>query len=171
MDCLWCFLYTANIENDILSLKSDIKNYIPSISFIEIKEDEVYDYLFEGFTVLIYKSEIIAFETKASLDRSISEPSSEPTIKGPKDSFNENYNTNIGLIRKRIKDKNLYLNEFILGDKTKTRICVMYMNDIVDKELLNYTLEKISEIKSDKILDTYYIKRYNNYNCNYSQFV
>ncbi len=146
------------IKNDILSLKSDIKNYIPSISFIEIKEDEVYDYLFEGFTVLIYKSEIIAFETKASLDRSISEPSSEPTIKGPKDSFNENYNTNIGLIRKRIKDKNLYLNEFILGDKTKTRICVMYMNDIVDKELLNYTLEKISEIKSDKILDTYYIK-------------
>ncbi len=140
------------------SLKKDICNYIPSISFIDIKESEIYDYLFNGFTILIYKNEIIAFETKASLDRGISEPSSEPTIKGPKDSFNENYNTNIGLIRKRIKDKNLYINELTLGSKTKTKISIIYMNDLVDNDLLSNTINKIKEIKTDKILDTYYIK-------------
>lgn len=146
-------------KNEIFSsLKKDICNYIPSISFIEIKESDIFNYLFNGFTILIYKNEIIAFETKALLDRSISEPSSEPTIKGPKDSFNENYNTNIGLIRKRIKDKNLYMNELTLGSKTNTKICIMYMNDIVDKDLLNDTINKIKEIKTDKILDTYYIK-------------
>ena len=32
------------------------------------------------------------------------------------------------------------------------------MNDIVDKELLNYTIQKLKNIKTDKILDTYYIK-------------
>ena len=142
----------------IKSIKNDIINNIPSISFIEIKENDVLNYMFNGFTILIYKNEIIAFETKAKLDRSISEPTSEPTVKGPKDSFNENYNINIGLIRRRIKDKNLYIKELTLGSKTKTKVSIIYMNDIVDKELLDNVINKVSSIKSDKILDTYYIK-------------
>ena len=137
--------------------KNDLLN-IPSISYIEIKEKEVYDYLFNGFTILIYKTNILAFESKASLDRSIAEPTSEPTVKGPKDSFIENYNTNIGLIRKRIKDKNLYLRELTIGSVSKTKVCILYLNNIVDKKLLNNVINKVSNIKTDKLLDTYYIK-------------
>ena len=142
----------------ILNIKKDLNNFIPSISFIKINKNELYDYLFNGFSLLIFKNEILAFETKAELDRSITEPTSEPTIKGPKDSFNENYNTNIGLIRKRIKNKNLYIKELTLGTKTNTKISIIYMNDIIDKELLENVIEKISNIKTDKLLDTYYIK-------------
>ena len=145
-------------KNDISPLLKDINYHIPSVSFINIKDSEIYNYLFDGFSIIIYKDDIIACETKALLDRGINEPSSEPTIKGPKDSFNENYNTNIGLIRKRIKNKNLYLKEFILGTLTKTRTCIMYMNNLVDKELLNDVINKLSNIKTDKILDTFYIK-------------
>ena len=147
--------YLSKFNNS--SLKTFINN-IPSISFISINEKDVFNYLFNGFTILIYKDEIIGFETKADLSRSITEPTSEPTVKGPKDSFVENYNTNIGLIRKRIKDENLYMKELTLGSKTKTKTCILYMNDIVDKTLLNNVIDKISNIKSDKILDTYYIK-------------
>ncbi len=146
------------IKKKLFSLKKDIINFIPSISFIEIKKNELFYYLFNGFSALIYKNEIICFETKANLDRGVNEPTSEPTIRGPKDSFNENYNTNLGLIRKRIKDENLYFNELILGDKTKTKICIMYMNNIVDKELLEYSINSIKNIKTDKVLDSYYIK-------------
>lgn len=146
------------VNKSFINIKKDILNYIPSISFIEINKEDLFNYLFNGFTALIYKDNIICFETKASLDRGITEPTSEPTIKGPKDSFNENYNTNIGLIRKRIKDKNLYLKEYVIGTKTKTKTCIMYMNNIVDKELLNYTLNEVEKIKTDKVLDTYYIK-------------
>ena len=148
------------LKTNFSSIKKDINNFIPSISFIEVDydQDKIYEYLFNGFTVLIYKKEVLAFETRATLDRGVNTPVSEPAIKGPKDSFNENYNTNLGLIRKRIKNKNLYIKELTLGTKTKTKICVFYMNDIVDKELLNYTIQKLKNIKTDKILDTYYIK-------------
>ena len=140
----------SNIKNDLLN--------IPSISYINITEKEIYNYLFDGFTILIYKHELLAFETKAMLDRGISEPTSEPTVKGPKDSFNENYNTNIGLIRKRIKDKNLYIDELTIGKKTRSKVGIIYLNNIVDKELLNNVKEKINSISTDKILDSYYIK-------------
>lgn len=147
------------IKNELISnLKNDIQYHIPSISFIEIKETDITKYLYNGFTVLIYKNEAIAFETKANLDRGVNEPSSEPTIKGPKDSFNENYNTNIGLVRKRLKTDSLHIKELTLGTKTKTKVSILYLNDIVDKELLDETITKIESIKSDKILDTYYIK-------------
>lgn len=142
----------------ISSIKKDILNYTPSISFIEIKENDVMNYLYNGFTIVIYNKEIIALETKAIIDRGVTEPTSEPTIKGPKDAFNENYNTNIGLIRKRLKTENLFLKELTLGTKTKTKTCIMYLDDIVDKSLLEDTINKINNIKTDKILDTYYIK-------------
>lgn len=148
------------LKTNFSSIKKDINNFIPSISFIEVDydQDKIYEYLFNGFTILIYKKEVLAFETRATLDRGVNTPVSEPAIKGPKDSFNENYNTNLGLIRKRIKNKNLYIKELTLGTKTKTKTCIFYMNDIVDKELLNYTIQKLKNIKTDKILDTYYIK-------------
>jgi spore germination protein KA len=150
--------YLSNANTFISSIKIDILNNIPSISYKTIKEKDIFNYLFNGFTILIYKDEIISFETKNELDRSITESTSEPTVKGPKDSFNENYNTNIGLIRKRIKDENLYFDEITLGKKSKTKISIIYMNDIVNKELLNNVKHKIKSIKSDKVFDTYYIK-------------
>ena len=152
------YFSNRNTFQSINSLKIDILNNIPSISYKNICESDVYNYLFNGFTILIYKNEIIAFETKNSLDRSITEPTSEPTVKGPKDSFNENYNTNIGLIRKRIKNENLYFDEITLGKNSNTKISIIYMNDIVDKKLLSNVKNKIKSIESDKVFDTYYIK-------------
>ena len=154
------YFSNRSIIKPLSKLKKDIQNNIPSISFIELPydEDKIYEYLFNGFSILIQYKTILAFETKATLDRGINPPTSEPTIRGPKDSFNENYNTNLGLVRKRLKDKNLYIKELTLGTKTNTKVCIFYMNNLVDKELLNYTINKIKNIKTDKILDTYYIK-------------
>lgn len=152
------YLANRSIFKSFINIYSDLSNNIPSISFINIKEEDVMQYLFNGFTILLYKDKLIAFETKASLDRGVNEPSSEPTVKGPKDAFNENYNTNIGLIRKRIKDERLKMKEISLGNRTKTKVALLYMDDIVDKSLLSEVTNKISNIKSDKILDVYYIK-------------
>ena len=43
----------------------------------------------------IYNKEILVVETKGTLDRSINTPITENTIKGPKDAFTENYQTNL----------------------------------------------------------------------------
>lgn len=154
------YFSNRSIIKPFSNIKNDIQNNIPSISFIELpyNEDKIYEYLFNGFSILIHNKTILAFETRATLDRGINPPTSEPTIRGPKDSFNENYNTNLGLVRKRLKDKNLYIKELTLGTKTNTKVCIFYMNNLVDKELLNETINKLKNIKTDKILDTYYIK-------------
>lgn len=142
---------------EYLSRKNKL-NKVPSISFINIEEKDVFNYLFNGFSIIIDKNKIYALETRANLNRSISEPSSEPTIKGPKDSFNENYNTNIGLIRKRIKTTNLHIKDYTLGKYTKTKTSILYLNNLVNKDLLKNVENKLNNLNVDKIIDSYDIK-------------
>lgn len=136
-----------------------IKNHISgsSIKELDYNTDDIFYYIFSGFTLVIIDLKILAIETKATLNRSISEPQNEMTLKGSKDSFNENYMLNIGLIRKRIKSEKLILNEKKVGRKTKTNVGILYISDIARKEEISYIEDKISGIDIDGILDSNYI--------------
>ena len=56
-----------------------------------VSEDEIEFYLTNGFTIVIFKDVIVAVETRADINRSISNADVETSINGPKDSFTENY--------------------------------------------------------------------------------
>ena len=73
------------------------------------------DFVCKGFALLIYEEEKgIAIEAKASLDRGIGEANSESTIRGSKDAFNENFNTNLGLIRRRLRCEHCFMETLFL---------------------------------------------------------
>lgn len=153
------YFSNKDLFNNKTTIKKSIENYIPTINYKEInKSSEIMNYLLNGFTVVLSATLCAAFETKATIDRAIAESTSEPSIRGPKDSFNENYNMNIGLIRRRIKNDKLYIKEFVLGKETKTKVGVMYIDDISEHDMINEVCDKISKIKNDSILDSYYIK-------------
>lgn len=122
--------------------------------------DELFYYLCSGYTVLFVdgSNQAIVIETKTTLDRGVTESSSEPIIRGPKDSFTENNATNIGLIRKRIKDPNLFFEEIKVGRRTKTKVNVVYIDDIADVKNVKNIIKKIKDIDIDGILDSGYIR-------------
>ena len=68
--------------------------------------------------------------------RQVSEPTSQTVIRGPKDSFVESLSTNQSLIRRRIRNKNLYFEEFIIGNETKTKINLVYVKGIANEEII-----------------------------------
>ena len=117
--------------------------------------------LFNGFTIIyLSDNEVFCFETKAQLDRGINTVDSELSIRGPKDSFTENFNKNFGLIRRRIKSEALWHDEFVVGKQTKTKVAVCYMNNIAEKKLINHVTSKIKKINIDGIIDSGYLKKY-----------
>lgn len=117
-------------------------------------------YLSSGFTIILINNskKAIAVETKATLDRGITESTSETIIRGPKDSFTENNSKNLGLIRKRIKDKNLWYKEVTIGKRTKTKVTIAYIKDIVPNYKVKKIYEKLKKIDIDGILDSGYIR-------------
>lgn len=142
-------------------LFESLQNSIPNshLKIITQKEDIFY-HLASGYTCIFVDGEkkCIAIETKTKLDRGVVESTSEAIVRGPKDSFTENHSMNLGLIRKRIKDKKLWMQDIIVGRRTKSKITISYMEDIVDLHLVEKIKEELSKIDIDGILDSGYIR-------------
>ena len=120
-----------NILNNSFNVNRDIG---PNSK--EISNDEVIFYILNGFTIVI-GNKIYAIETRGNLIRSIEKPSVEADMYGPKDSFNENIENNLGLIKRRIKTPYLINEDFIIGSISKTSTSLLYIKDITDINLVN----------------------------------
>ena len=138
----------------------NLNKYLPNINTEKINKKDINNKLNNSNLILIISKNIYSIEVKLITDRAISPSTNELNITGPKDSFNENINTNINLIRKRIKSKNLILKESILGKQTNTKVSILYMNNIANKKLINQIQNKINKINIDGIIDSSYIKKY-----------
>lgn len=139
------------------SVYENLKNRIFNSQMITIEDFSKFPYfLSAGFTIVITddSDKAIVLETRAHLDRGVTESTSEPIIRGPKDSFTESHAKNLGLIRKRIKDSNLWFEQMKIGKRTQTRVTIGYINDIVKKEEIDYIKKKLKKINIDGILDS-----------------
>ena len=143
------------------SFYNQVKNsiYNSNMKTCETYEDMFY-YLASGFTIIVVDSEkkAIVIETRASLDRGVVESTSETIIRGPKDSFTENHNKNLGLIRKRIKDPNLWYEDVKIGTRTKTKVTVAYIKDLTPEWKVKRILDDLKKINIDAVIDSGYIR-------------
>lgn len=137
---------------------NNLDNYIWDASTMIIKKEEILTFLNNGFFIII-TNKIYAFEFRANLDRGIATITSELSLNGPKDSFSENFNTNLGLIRRRIKSCELYNEEMMIGRSTKTRVGILYMNHIADNSLPKKIKSVLEKVDIDGIIDSSYLKK------------
>ena len=96
----------------------------------------------------------ILLSTKKYPTRGINSPEKESGLKGPRDSFNENFRSNTALLRRRIKDGKLKLEQDSVGSRTRTVYGLMYMEDLVEPELLKRIKDKLNSFVIDGILDS-----------------
>mgnify|MGYP004506928079 FL=1 len=136
----------------------DLENKLPANNIKIIKKDEIISYVNKGFAICLTEDMIFAIEEKQKLERGITTIESELSLNGPKDSFSESFNTNLGLIRRRIKSENLWWDEMTLGKSTETKVGILYMNNIVDKDLVEKVKARLSLIDIDGIIDSSYLK-------------
>lgn len=144
-------------ENNIKDI-NDIKNKLPAGNLVDISDEKtLYDNLYSGFCIICINNKFISFETKATLDSGITAATNEKVIKGPKDAFTENYENNIGLIRKRIRSKNLKMDEYTIGTSSKTKVALLYVDGIVKKELVDKINKKLKTMNLDYVANSNYI--------------
>lgn len=144
------------IENII----SYFQQYLPmgNVKIAKDKQD-LLSKLLNGYSALVFEDGLaLVMETRATLNRSIGEATSEISIRGPKDAFVEHFNTNLGLIRRRIKSEHLFVKEKQIGKLTETKIGILYMDNIIQKDILKAVEEKLDKINIDGIIDSGYLK-------------
>lgn len=105
-------------------------------------------------------SEFSIIGCKGFEKRSIEQPSYEVSMRGPRESFNENLRTNTSLLRRRLKNTDLIFEHAVVGRKTNTNIAITYVKGLADEKLINEVRRRISYINTDMILESGYIEQY-----------
>lgn len=151
-------LMNANINSKSKNLINYIKEEVLIVN--EVKEsskiEEILSSLLTGKSILFIDGfeKVLILNTMQWEKRSIEEPQGESIVKGPREGFNESLITNISLIRRRINSSELKLQFKEIGVRTKTKICIAYMDGIVNPKILRELQDRLSKINIDGIFST-----------------
>ena len=142
------YLSKINYDNYL-----ELDTYIPGI-FIKITDvsiDNISYIIGKGNLIVTINNEVSYQVVTTSLPKRNVQPSEiDPTnLLDGKDGLVENVYTNLALIRKRIKYKDLVIKKFILGSITQTETFVLYIKDIENKHYVKNILSKIRSYKKE----------------------
>ncbi|MCM3575321.1 spore germination protein [Mesobacillus subterraneus] len=131
----------------------DTQQDLPPVISIE-EVSVLFEKVFSGFLVFFQdgRKHFWAIDIANIPKRTPEESKTETSIKGPKDSFTEELNMNISLIRKRIKSPMLFNEFFSIGSISKTKVSILYLSDKVNHEALNEVRERLNKIETESVL-------------------
>ncbi|WP_175638635.1 spore germination protein [Metabacillus schmidteae] len=147
-------LSSSEAEGNIFNLIE-----VSNTSFAKTWE-EVISSILTGDTVILLDKipQAIIAGTQKIESRSITEPTSQTVIRGPKDSFNENIRNNISLVRGRIQNPNIRILDSKVGSITKTDVAIMSIEGLAEKKYVEEIVRRIKSIKIDGILESNYVE-------------
>lgn len=153
----------AKIQNmSNLQLQDALAQTTIAVSEIQILTtlEECVDKILSGETLLLIEScnKAIMLSSRGWPMRGVQEPSAETLIRGARDGFNETMKVNITLIRRRIRDPKLKVKYKQVGKRSKTDIAVIYIEDLVNKTVLETVEKRIKNIEIDAVLESSYIE-------------
>ncbi|MFS0880388.1 spore germination protein [Metabacillus niabensis] len=135
-----------------LPLVLPIEKVIVTTDLSKIKEN-----LLKGF-ILIYEknkeNEVCLVKASVENTRQVSLPEVEFSVVGPKEAFVESLDTNINLVRKRLPIPELVAKDIIIGKLSKTKVSVLYLDGIANKENVNTVIQRLSTLDFDQINDS-----------------
>lgn len=124
---------------------------------IEKRENDLdyFDDLYNGCLLLFFEEECIcSLDVKEFNGRSIIEPEYEKSTKGARDGFTESISVNISLIRMRIKSLDLVVKKQIISKESKVMIALVYMNNLVENDVLLEVKKRLSLIELESLIMT-----------------
>lgn len=95
-----------------------------------------------------------AIKLEIQLSRSIESSETETILYGPKDSFSEQLEQNMTLIRRRLPLSELKSEQYTVGTLSKTTVVLMYIEGLTSPEIIDIARSKIASIDFDLLLDS-----------------
>ncbi|MEK3685405.1 spore germination protein [Paenibacillus sp. FSL R10-2736] len=97
------------------------------------------------------------FEITQYQKRAVSESQNELVVIGPQEAFIEDVQTNLSLLRHKIKHADLKTKHFSIGRYTKTDVYLVYIEGLCKPEILAEMEEKLNNLSVDGILGISYL--------------
>lgn len=102
----------------------------------------------------------LAFNLRQIERRGIEQPQTEQVIRGAREGFIEQLETNLSLIRYRLQTPDLKIETAQIGERTKTPVAVCFVEGICDPEIIKDVTKRLARIDFDGIIDPGYIEQF-----------
>ncbi|MGH0595557.1 spore germination protein [Bacillus pretiosus] len=155
------YLMPTLLERPNASLE-ELKEHIP-MSGITITNDlqKIEDMVLKGHAIIqLNQQDQKCMLANIAIDtyRAPSPPLNESTVIGPQEGFVEAIDTNINLVRKRLPVLDLQTKEMIVGEFSKTKVVMMYLDNLAEKDNVDFLEESLRALEYDQINDSAYIQ-------------
>lgn len=109
--------------------------------------DEVFGAILSGNAVFFIDgyNKAMKISSKGYPDMGVSEAESEKVLRGSREGFSDSVKTNSALVRKRIRDTRMKVEEYQSGVRSNTTIQILYIEDLVHEELLEEVKNRLEE--------------------------
>lgn len=143
------------VESIVITAKSEVAlTFYPGS--VEAKEDlhKAITSMLSGQCIVLVEGSKQAYcvETRRYPSRTTAEPSVEKSVRGAHDGFVENIILNVGLLRRRIRDPKLRVVLNKEGVKTRTDIAYVYIEHLVDPDILTDFEHRLLTLDETEIL-------------------
>ncbi|WP_191565381.1 spore germination protein [Metabacillus idriensis] len=165
------FLIESIMENFELKVRTDcyeeildsMADKIVSIGSVKQISDwnELLLSLMSGDTIILVNgtNKGLSASTKGGERRSILEPGTQVAVRGSRESFTESIGTNTAMVRRIIKNPNLWIESIKIGTVTNTDVVLMYIHGIAKDEIIKEVRKRLERINLDSILESGYIEQ------------
>ncbi|SDK54851.1 spore germination protein [Sediminibacillus albus] len=133
-------------------LEKLLKTHIPYIELDKEQDlNKACDTVLAGPTALFVDGleYAIIIDARTYPVRGPEEPDLERVVRGSRDGYVETIVFNTALTRRRIRDRSLRMEYLSIGRRSKTDVCVCYLEDIADKQNVKILKKHLKKIDTD----------------------
>ncbi|MDU6878402.1 spore germination protein [Clostridium tepidum] len=160
-----------HVKDDLSNIKNleEIlcKKYI-YLSNTSLEEDinQAIFHIKRGKSILILQggTKFIIFDTSGGDYRGISDPINETSVRASREGFVEKLETNISILRRKIKDNNLIEEHLVIGKRNQTDVVLMYIDNIADKSIVDDIRLRLNSLDIDGFTGTGMLEQLIEYN-------
>ncbi len=118
--------------------------------------------LAKGAVVILFEGldQALTVTMPQFFDRGIERSQSEDVLIGPHQSFSEDLNKNLALVRRYLKSPRLKIKNMEIGRISKTELAIVYIEGIAQEKLVREVEERLNRIDIDFIIGASYISEF-----------
>ncbi|MEB1808740.1 MAG: spore germination protein [Bacillaceae bacterium] len=152
----------------VTNAKHAIENHLVHQQVETVKTiDDAITQMLSGLIFILLEGEDEAFvvDVRSYPGRGPDEPDTERVVRGSRDGYTENIIQNTALTRRRIRDERLRNEIMQVGVRSKTDVCISYIEDVADPDLVKIIKKELESIEidgltmADKVVEEYIVKQ------------
>lgn len=124
--------------------------------------DAIADYILSGGAVILVEEgrEAIGVDMRGGEKRAVEQPSTEGTVRGPREGFVEDIRTNTAMLRRKIRHPGLTVESLRIGKYTRTEVSIAYIKGLAWEGLIDEIKRRLQRIDIDGVLESGYLEEF-----------